>query len=131
MMPELGLIEGRFGRIWSEEERGYVVQHARGGGLASTTMAPRPTARCAAPGASATTPNRPRCWSPLRPRARGGHAVRHRADADRLHAPDDEARADLARRVADLDAIGIDDLAICSTTCAATCRTLPRGRRRW
>jgi hypothetical protein len=26
MMPELGLIEGRFGRIWSEEERGHVVQ---------------------------------------------------------------------------------------------------------
>ena len=112
--PELGLIEGRFGRIWSEAERRYVVRTLAEAGYGFYHY-----------GAKADRPLR-RAW-------RESHGVAEIEALGRLseevrgtgmrfgmaltpvgstHPFDDQTRADLGRRVADLDSIGIDDLAI-------------------
>ncbi|HUD30221.1 MAG TPA: beta-N-acetylglucosaminidase domain-containing protein [Novosphingobium sp.] len=114
MTPELGLIEGRFGRIWNEEERLYVVRTLADAGYAFYHYGPKADRA-------------------LRREWRQGHDAAHTAQLARLsaecrargmrfgmaitpvgstHPFDAEARADLARRIADLDAIGIDDLAV-------------------
>lgn len=114
MTPELGLIEGRFGRIWSEEERLYVVRTLADAGYAFYHYGPKADRA-------------------LRREWRTGHDAARAAELKRLsaecrargmrfgmaitpvgstHPFDAEARANLTRRVADLDAIGIDDLAV-------------------
>lgn len=114
MTPPLGLIEGRFGRIWDAAERSHVVRTLAGAGygfyhygpkadrslrrewrkahdLAQSEALARLSAECRAAG------------------MRFGMAI---TPVGSTHPFDDAARADLARRIADLDAIGIDDLAV-------------------
>lgn len=113
-MPELGLIEGRFGRIWSESERLYVVRTLAAAGYGFYHYGPKAD-------------------RPMRREWRLGHDADRTAELTRLsaqcravgmrfgmaitpvgstHPFDAQARADLTRRIADLDAIGIDDLAV-------------------
>lgn len=112
--PELGLIEGRFGRIWDEAERGYVVRTLADAGYAFYHYGPKAD-------------------RPLRREWRRAHDAAHTERLARLsaqvrgagmrfgmaltpvgstHPFDDAARADLKRRVVDLDALGIDDLCV-------------------
>ncbi|WP_380786414.1 beta-N-acetylglucosaminidase domain-containing protein [Sphingomonas sp. R86521] len=114
MTPDLGLIEGRFGRLWSEAERSHVVATLAGAGYgfyhygpkadralrrdwrvghdaAQTAALARLSAECRAAG------------------LRFGIAI---TPVGASHPFDDATRVDLARRIADLDAIGIDDLAV-------------------
>jgi len=113
-IPDLGLIEGRFGRLWSEAERSHVVATLAGAGYrfyhygpkadralrrdwrvghdaAQTAALVRLSAECRAAG------------------LRFGIAI---TPVGATHPFDDATRADLVRRIADLDAIGIDDLAV-------------------
>lgn len=113
-VPELGLIEGRFGRIWTEAERSHVVATLARAGYAFYHYGPKADRSLR------------RAW-------RVGHDAAQTAALTRLseecraagmrfgmaitpvgasHPFDDATRADLKRRIADLDAIGIDDLAI-------------------
>lgn len=112
--PELGLIEGRFGRIWSEAERSHVIATLSQAGYAfyhygpkadralrrdwrnghdadCTAMLARLSAECRSAG------------------MRFGMAI---TPVGSTHPFDDATRIDLKRRVAELDAIGIDDLAV-------------------
>ncbi|AXB79718.1 beta-N-acetylglucosaminidase domain-containing protein [Novosphingobium sp. P6W] len=113
-VPELGLIEGRFGRIWTDAERSYVVQSLAEAGYAFYHYGPK-----------ADRPMR-REWRTGHDTAKTDELARLSAECRGLgmrfgmaitpvgstHPFDDEARADLTRRVADLDAIGVDDLAV-------------------
>lgn len=114
MMPPLGLIEGRFGRIWTNAERAYVVGTLAGAGYGFYHYGPKADHALR------------RTWRQGHDRAQTAAlmelSAQVRAAGMRFgmaltpvgatHPFDDEARADLTRRIADLDAIGIDDLAI-------------------
>lgn len=113
-IPELGLVEGRFGRIWDEAERGYVVQALADAGYAFYHYGPkadRPLRREWRRGHDAAgTEGLARLSAQVRGAGmRFGMAL---TPVGSTHPFDDEARADLARRVADLDAIGVDDLCV-------------------
>ncbi|PNU02907.1 beta-N-acetylglucosaminidase domain-containing protein [Novosphingobium guangzhouense] len=112
--PELGLIEGRFGRIWDEAERSYVVRTLAAAGYGFYHYGPK-----------ADRPLR-REWRRTHGAAEADGLARLSAEVraagmrfgialtpvGSTHPFDDDARADLTRRVADLDALGIDDLCI-------------------
>lgn len=114
MTPELGLIEGRFGRIWDEAERGDVVRTLAAAGYGFYHYGPKADRSLR------------RDWRQSHDRAATEALVRLSAavrgagmrfgiaptPVGATHPFDATARADLTRRVAELDAIGIDDLAI-------------------
>lgn len=114
MTPELGLIEARFGRPWTWTERTDVLRILAGSGYGFYHYGPKADRH-------------------LRREWRVDHPAREReslaafsAECRRLgvrfgmaltpmgatHPFDAQARADLTRRLAALDAIGVDDLAI-------------------
>lgn len=113
-MPELGLIDGRFGRPWTMEERAFVIGQIAGAGYAFYHHGPKADVA-------------------LRDRWREGHGAAATDDLAALshlcrtqglrfglaltpvgatHPFDAQAQADLARRIGDFDAIGVDDLLI-------------------
>lgn len=114
MMPELGLVEGRFGRLWDEAERGYVVRTLAGAGYGFYHYGPKADRALRREWRTAHTPQQSEALARLSAQVREngmrfGIAL---TPVGSTHPFDDEARADLARRVADLDAIGIDDLCV-------------------
>lgn len=114
MTPELGLIEGRFGRLWSEAERSYVVRTLGAAGYGFYHYGPK------------ADRNLRRDWHTPHSVERTAELTRLSAECRALgmrfgmaitpvgstHPFDAGARAALTRRIADLDAIGIDDLAV-------------------
>jgi hyaluronoglucosaminidase len=112
--PELGLIEGRFGRIWDATERGHVVETLAEAGYGFYHYGPKADRRLR------------RDWRHAQDAAHADLLARLSADVrgagmrfgialtpvGSTHPFDAETKADLIRRVADLDAIGIDDLVI-------------------
>lgn len=114
MSPELGLIEGRFGRIWDAAERSHVVRTLAAAGYGFYHYGPKADRALR------------RAWRQSHDRAATDRLVRLSAEVrgagmrfgialtpvGSTHPFDAAARADLTRRVAELDAIGIDDLAI-------------------
>jgi hyaluronoglucosaminidase len=114
MSPELGLIEGRFGRIWDAAERSHVVRTLAAAGYGFYHYGPKADRSLR------------RDWRRSHDRAATEALVRLSAEVrgagmrfgialtpvGSTHPFDAAARADLTRRVAELDAIGIDDLAI-------------------
>ena len=114
MQPELGLVEARFGRIWREEERSYVVHTLAEAGYGFYHHGPKADASLR------------RNWRQAHDLAQSEMLARLSAQVRSVgmrfglaltpvgstHPFDADTRADLARRVADLDAIGVDDLAI-------------------
>lgn len=112
--PELGLIEGRFGRVWDEAERSHVVRTLARAGFGFYHYGPK-----------ADRPLR-RAWRRAHDAAQTQALARLSAEVrgagmrfgialtpvGSTHPFDAAARADLTRRVGDLDAIGVDDIAI-------------------
>jgi hypothetical protein len=114
MMPDLGLVDARFGRIWSEEERSYVVSTLAAAGYNFYHYGPKADRALRRdwrqPHSAEQTAMLGRLSTQVRATGmRFGIAL---TPVGSTHPFDDQARADLARRVADLDAIGVDDLAI-------------------
>ena len=112
--PELGLVEGRFGRIWDETERGYVVQTLADAGYGFYHYGPKADrslrgAWRVSPDADYTNALRRLSAQVRGAGMRFGMAL---TPVRSTHPFDDDTRADLKRRVADLDAIGIDDLCV-------------------
>jgi hypothetical protein len=112
--PELGLIEGRFGRIWNEAERSHVVKTLAEAGYGFYHYGPKADRALRrewrVPHDMARTEALARLSAECRAAGmRFGMAI---TPVGSTHPFDDEARADLTRRVAELDAIGIDDLAV-------------------
>ncbi|MDE1915294.1 MAG: beta-N-acetylglucosaminidase domain-containing protein [Sphingomonadales bacterium] len=119
MTPELGLVEARFGRIWSEEERSYVVSTLAAAGYNFYHYGPKADRALRRnwrhPHSAGQTAMLKRLSREVRAAGmRFGIALTPvgSTHSERDGTFDDQTRADLARRVADLDAIGIDDLAI-------------------
>ncbi|WP_206240734.1 beta-N-acetylglucosaminidase domain-containing protein [Novosphingobium terrae] len=114
MIPDLGLVEARFGRIWSEDERAYVVSTLAAVGYSFYHYGPK------ADRALRRDWRRPHSAEDgamlmrlsARVRAAGMRFGMALTPVGATHPFDEQTRADLARRVAGLDAIGIDDLAI-------------------
>jgi hypothetical protein len=114
MTPELGLIEGRFGRIWNDAERSYVVRSLAEAGYAFYHYGPKADRALRREWRTAHDAARTEDLRRLSAECRAtgmrfGMAI---TPVGSTHPFDDEARADLTRRVAELDAIGIDDLAV-------------------
>lgn len=114
MIPDLGLVEARFGRIWSEDERNHVVATLAAAGYTFYHYGPK------ADRALRRDWRRPHSAEEgamlmrlsARVRAAGMRFGMALTPVGATHPFDDQTRADLARRIAGLDAIGIDDLAI-------------------
>lgn len=114
MTPELGLIEGRFGRIWDATERSYVVRTLATAGYGFYHYGPKADRSLRREWRQshdrAATEALERLSAEVRgARMRFGIAL---TPVGSTHPFDAAARADLTRRIAELDAIGIDDLAI-------------------
>jgi hypothetical protein len=114
MTPELGLIEGRFGRIWNDAERSYVMRTLAEAGYAFYHYGPKADRALRREWRTAHDAARTEDLRRLSAECRAtgmrfGMAI---TPVGSTHPFDDEARADLTRRVAELDAIGIDDLAV-------------------
>ena len=112
--PELGLIEGRFGRIWSEAERSHVIATLSGAGYGFYHYGPKADRALRRDWRIGHDADRTEALMRLSGECRAagmrfGMAI---TPVGSTHPFDDAARADLRRRVADLDAIGIDDLAV-------------------
>ncbi|MFD1950431.1 beta-N-acetylglucosaminidase domain-containing protein [Sphingomonas arantia] len=112
--PELGMIEGRFGRVWTAAERSHVVATLAGAGYAFYHYGPkgdqalRRTWRVGHDAAETTTLAR----LSAEVRAAGMRFGMAITPVGATHPFDSAVRGDLTRRIADLDAIGIDDLAV-------------------
>ena len=114
MLPELGLVEARFGPIWSEAERDHVVSTLAAAGYGFYHYGPKADPSLRRLWRQSHTPAQSemlRCLS-AQVRAAGMRFGVALTPVGSTHPFDDAARADLARRVADLDVIGVDDLAI-------------------
>ncbi|WP_260596584.1 protein O-GlcNAcase [Sphingomonas endolithica] len=114
MTPELGLIEGRFGRIWSEAERSHVVATLATAGYAFYHYGPKADRSLRREWRLTHDADRTESLVRLSAECRAagmrfGMAI---TPVGSTHPFDDATRADLRRRVADLDAIGVDDLAV-------------------
>lgn len=112
--PELGLIEGRFGRIWDEAERSHVVETLAGAGYAFYHYGPKADRSLRREWRQSHDADQTEALMRLSAECRAagmrfGMAI---TPVGSTHPFDDAARADLKRRVAELDAIGIDDLAV-------------------
>ncbi|VVT08082.1 Hyaluronidase [Sphingomonas sp. EC-HK361] len=114
MTPELGIIEGRFGRAWTWEDRAAVLGILAPAGYRFWHYGPKADAhlrrRWREPHPRAEAEAIARFADLCRPRGvRFGIAL---TPMDASHPFDADTRATLARRVAELAALGIDDLAI-------------------
>jgi hypothetical protein len=112
--PELGLIEGRFGRIWSEAERLYVVQTLAKAGYGFYHYGPKADRALRRDWRIAHDAERTAQLMRLSAECRAaglrfGIAI---TPVGSTHPFDAATRVDLVRRMAALDAIGIDDLAV-------------------
>jgi hypothetical protein len=114
MMPDLGLVDARFGRIWSEEERSYVVSTLAAAGYNFYHYGPKADRALRRDWRQTHSAGQTAMLTRLSAevRATGMRFGIALTPVGSTHPFDDQARADLARRVADLDAIGVDDLAI-------------------
>lgn len=112
--PELGMIEARFGRVWNEVERNHVVQTLAKAGYAFYHYGPKGDHALRRDWQSAHNPGQTRQLVALsqQVRAAGMRFGIALTPVGATHPFDDDARRILARRVAELDAIGIDDLGI-------------------
>ncbi len=113
-MPDLGLIEGRFGRIWSQQERSHVVATLGGAGYTFYHYGPKADRALRRDWRIAHDADRTHDLTRLSEECRGaglrfGIAI---TPVGSTHPFDAATRDDLRRRIADLDAIGIDDVAI-------------------
>ncbi len=113
-LPDLGMIEGRFGRLWTPEERGHVVRTLAGGGYSFYHYGPKADAALRRAWRTAHDPVQTEALARLSSevRAAGMRFGMALTPIGSTHPFDDTVRADLTRRIADLDATGIDDLAI-------------------
>ena len=113
-LPDLGMIEGRFGRLWTADERGYVVDTLAAAGYRFYHYGPKADAALRRTWRTAHDPAQTDALAQLSARVRAGGMRFGMAltPIGSTHPFDDTVRADLTRRIADLDAIGIDDLAI-------------------
>lgn len=112
--PELGLIEGRFGRIWDASERSHVVRTLAAAGYGFYHYGPKADRALRRDWRRSHDSAETAALARLSAEARGagmrfGIAL---TPVGSTHPFDSATRADLIRRVAELDAIGIDDLAI-------------------
>lgn len=112
--PELGLIEGRFGRLWSADERGHVVRTLGDAGYGFYHYAPKADRALRRDWRRAHDATSSDALARLAAECRTtgmrfGIGLTPVGVTDGF---DTATRDDLARRIADLDAIGIDDLAI-------------------
>lgn len=114
MMPDLGLVDARFGRIWSEEERSYVVATLAASGYNFYHYGPKADRALRRDWRQTHSAEQTAMLQRLSAevRATGMRFGIALTPVGSTHPFDDQARADLTRRVADLDAIGVDDLAI-------------------
>ncbi|RIV82169.1 hyaluronidase [Aurantiacibacter xanthus] len=114
MTPELGLIEGRFGRIWDEAERGYVVKTLADAGYAFYHYGPKADRSLRREWRISPDADYAERLARLSAevRASGMRFGMALTPVGSTHPFDDGAREDLKRRVAELDAIGIDDLCV-------------------
>lgn len=113
-VPDLGLIEGRFGRIWSEAERSHVIATLSGAGYGFYHYGPKADRALRRDWRIGHDADRTEALVRLSGECRAagmrfGMAI---TPVGSTHPFDDATRADLKRRVADLHAIGIDDLAV-------------------
>lgn len=113
-VPDLGLIEGRFGRIWDEVERSHVIATLAAAGYGFYHYGPKADRSLRRDWRTSHDADRTAALIRLSTECRAagmrfGMAI---TPVGSTHPFDAAARADLARRIADLDAIGIDDLAI-------------------
>lgn len=113
-LPDLGMIEGRFGRLWTPDERGYVVHTLAAAGYSFYHYGPKADAALRRTWRTAHDPAQTETLAQLSAevRAAGMRFGMALTPIGSTHPFDDAVRADLTRRIADLDAIGIDDLAI-------------------
>ncbi|WP_010186925.1 beta-N-acetylglucosaminidase domain-containing protein [Sphingomonas sp. PAMC 26605] len=114
MTPELGLIEGRFGRIWDAAERSHVVRTLATAGYGFYHYGPKADRSLRRDWRRSHDRVATATLGRLSAEVRGagmrfGIAL---TPVGSTHPFDAATRADLTRRVAELDAIGIDDLAI-------------------
>lgn len=112
--PDLGMIEGRFGRLWTPAERGHVVATLAGAGYSFYHYGPKGDRALRRDWRVAHDAVQADALARLSAEVRGAgmrFGIALTPDGS-THPFDDAARADLTRRIADLDAIGIDDLAI-------------------
>lgn len=114
MSPELGLIEGRFGRLWDASERGYVVSTLAGAGYAFYHYGPKADRSLRRDWRTSPDAEYAERLTRLSAevRAAGMRFGMALTPVGSTHPFDASVRADLMRRVGDLDAIGIDDLCI-------------------
>jgi hypothetical protein len=113
-MPELGIIEGFFGPPWSWRERMAVVDRLAPAGYGFYHYAPKGDAHLRRHWQTPHPPAATAAIAAFAARCRG-HGVRFGIGLtpfDLHHGVDEAGLARLAARLADLDAIGIDDLAI-------------------
>lgn len=114
MMPELGLIDGRFGRPWSWEERHAVVRILAGAGYAFYHHGPKADRYLRR---TWREPHPPQEIAELARLAQAcrAHGLRFGVALTPMDAPnpfDADARAALDAKLDSLAAIGLDDLAI-------------------
>ncbi|MFS0772284.1 beta-N-acetylglucosaminidase domain-containing protein [Sphingomonas sp. 1P08PE] len=113
-LPDLGIVEGFFGPRWSCEERATVVDHLAPVGYRFYHYAPKADAHLRRDWRTPHSPTEAAAIAAFADHCRY-RGVRFGIGLTpfELHLDfDDAGRAALARRLADLDAIGIDDLAI-------------------
>jgi hypothetical protein len=113
-MPELGIIDGRFGPLWTAEERAAVVRTLAPAGYRFYHHGPKGDAhlrrRWREPHSAATMDELAAFADLCRSLGmRFGVAL---TPMDARHPVDPETRAALVRRVRELSALGLDDLAI-------------------
>lgn len=113
-LPDLGMIEGRFGRLWTPDERGYVVETLAAAGYSFYHYGPKADSALRRSWRTAHDAEQTEALAQLsvQVRAAGMRFGMALTPIGSTHPFDDAVRADLTRRIADLDAIGIDDLAI-------------------
>ena len=113
-LPALGMIEGRFGRLWTPDERSHVVGALAAAGYSFYHYGPKADAALRRTWRSPHDPAQTEALRDLsaQVRAAGMRFGMALTPVGSTHPFDDAVRVDLIRRIADLDAIGIDDLAI-------------------
>ncbi|WP_294324117.1 beta-N-acetylglucosaminidase domain-containing protein [uncultured Sphingomonas sp.] len=113
-LPDLGMIEGRFGRLWTPDERGYVVETLAAAGYGFYHYGPKADSALRRSWRTAHDAEQTEALARLsaQVRAAGMRFGMALTPIGSTHPFDNAVRADLTRRIADLDAIGIDDLAI-------------------
>ncbi|QVM82595.1 beta-N-acetylglucosaminidase domain-containing protein [Novosphingobium decolorationis] len=114
MTPELGLIDGRFGRPWTAQERRHVARTLAEGGFGFYHHAPKADRALRREWQRAHSPEETAELAEFSAYCRdlGLRFGIGLTPIGATHPFDGAARDDLARRIAELDAIGLDDLCI-------------------